>query len=50
LIKASEETEKMDKLLEKIKSSPRGLIQRRQPLAPLKNPIRGDEEIGFTIE
>jgi hypothetical protein len=50
LIKASEETEKMNLLLEKIKSSPRGLIQRRQPLAPLKNPIRGDEEIGFTID
>jgi hypothetical protein len=43
LIKASEESEKMDKLLEKIKSSPR---LTRQP----QNPIRQDEEIGFTIE
>jgi len=49
LIKANEESEKMDKLLEKIKSSPRLALQ-RQPLAPLKNPIRNDEEFGFTIE
>jgi hypothetical protein len=45
LIKASEESEKMDKLLEKIKSSPR-LALRRQPT----NPLRPDEEIGFTLE
>jgi hypothetical protein len=49
LIKANEESEKMDKLLEKIKNSPR-LTLRRQPLAPLKNPIRQDEEVGFTID
>jgi hypothetical protein len=48
LIKANEENEKMDKLLEKIKSSPR--LTLRQPLAPLKNPMRQDEEIGFTID
>ena len=45
LIKANEESEKMDKLLEKIKSSPRLTLRQ-----PLKNPIRNDEEFGFTIE
>jgi hypothetical protein len=45
LIKANEESEKMEKLLEKIKSSPR-LALRRQPT----NPLRPDEEIGFTLE
>jgi hypothetical protein len=49
LIKASDENEKMMKVLEKIKSSPR-LAIRRQPLASLKNPLRPDEEIGFTLE
>jgi hypothetical protein len=44
LIKASEESEKMDKLLEKIKSSPRLALRRPN------NPIHTDEEIGFTIE
>lgn len=46
LIKATDENEKMMKVLEKIKSSPR-LAVRRQPLT---NPLRPDEEIGFTLE
>jgi hypothetical protein len=45
LIKANEENDKMMKVLEKIKSSPRFAL-RRQPT----NPLRPDEEIGFTID
>ena len=45
LIKAHEESEKMQKVLDKIKSSPR-LALRRQPT----NPLHPDEEIGFTID